>query len=90
VLRGGNCWAQGREARHKLTVERLRRQVLELQDKAREMREEIRWSGLGWGGVAWGVRDGVGWSVGDQSGDVWSAYVKYAGDGVMLIAACVT
>ncbi|KAK9815631.1 hypothetical protein WJX72_007152 [[Myrmecia] bisecta] len=34
---------KAKEARHKLTVERLRRQIVELQDKNTELREEVRW-----------------------------------------------
>ncbi|GFR43458.1 hypothetical protein Agub_g4541 [Astrephomene gubernaculifera] len=34
---------RAREARHKLTVERLRRQLVELQERNHELREEVRW-----------------------------------------------
>ncbi|KAG2501925.1 hypothetical protein HYH03_000423 [Edaphochlamys debaryana] len=54
------------EARHKLTVERLRRQLLELQERNHELREEVRWHEAqqlerGWGGPAPGAsRPGAG------------------------------
>jgi hypothetical protein len=35
--------ARAREARHKLTVERLRRQMVELQQRNAELREEVQW-----------------------------------------------
>ncbi|KAG2445259.1 hypothetical protein HYH02_008727 [Chlamydomonas schloesseri] len=59
---------RAREARHKLTVERLRRQLVELQERNHELREEVRWHEAqqlerGWSGGA----DGAG-AGGTKSG----------------------
>ncbi|GLI66355.1 hypothetical protein VaNZ11_010127 [Volvox africanus] len=58
---------RAREARHKLTVERLRRQLVELQERNQELREEVRWHEAqqlerGWGGPA-GAAAGPGTSA---------------------------
>ncbi|GAX84476.1 hypothetical protein CEUSTIGMA_g11896.t1 [Chlamydomonas eustigma] len=47
--------SRAKEARHKLTVERLRRQIVELQERNNESRDEVRWyqvqlMSLGWVG----------------------------------------
>ncbi|GLC76318.1 hypothetical protein PLESTF_001766000 [Pleodorina starrii] len=64
---------RAREARHKLTVERLRRQLVELQERNHELREEVRWHEAqqlerGWGGTGAAAAAGGGSAKGGGAG----------------------
>lgn len=79
---------RAREARHKLTVERLRQQLVELQDKNGELREQVQYLERqqlqqSWGGTA-GDADAGGPRAADRSST--SAAASYGGAAVTAVS----